>query len=104
MSREQLVNACRKDELYKLALDSGKTAKGGRMEHYRIGDELMFATICKGLQALWISKGHAANGQTVRELVISDAHDKGPYSAERNRRYYATAYLYWPEMRKDWRD
>ena len=28
MWREQLVNAYRKDELYKLALDSGKTAKG----------------------------------------------------------------------------
>jgi len=52
MWREQLVDAYRKDELYKLALESGKTAKGGRMEYYRIGDGPMFATTRKGLQAL----------------------------------------------------
>ena len=63
----------------------------------------MFATTCKGLQALYIPKGYAANGQTVREVVISEVHDKGHHSAERNLRY-ATEYLYWPEMRKDWRD
>jgi len=100
MWREQLVDAYRKDELYKLALDSGNTAKGGRMKHYRIGDGLMFATTCKGLQVLYIPKGHVANGQTLRELVISEVHDKGHHSAERNVRY-ATEYLYWPEMRKD---
>jgi len=87
MWREQLVNAYRKDELYKLALDSDKTAKGGRMEYYRIGNGLMFATTLKGLQALYIPKGHAANGQTLRELVISEVHDKGQHSAERNLRY-----------------
>jgi len=103
MRREQLVDAYRKDELYKLALNSCKTARGGRMEHYRISDRLMFATTRKGLQALYIPKGHAANGQTLRELVISEVHDKGHHSAERNLRY-ATKYLYWPEMRKNWRD
>jgi len=100
---EELVDAYRRDELYKLALNSGKTAEGGRVEHYHIGDGLMFATTRKGLQALYIPKGHAANGQTLRELVISEVHDTGHYSAERNLRY-ATEYLYWPEMRKDWRD
>ena len=103
MWREELVDAYRRDELYKLALNSGKTAEGGRVEHYHIGDGLMFATTRKGLQALYIPKGHAANGQTLRELVISEVHDTGHYSAERNLRY-ATEYLYWPEMRKDWRD
>jgi len=51
MWREQQVDAYRKDKLYKLALDSGKTAKRGRMEYYRIGDRLMFATTRKGIQA-----------------------------------------------------
>jgi len=52
MWREQLGDAYRKDELYKLARDSGKTARGERMEDYRIGDGLMFATTRKGLQAV----------------------------------------------------
>ena len=73
------------------------------MEHYRIGDGLMFTTTRKVLQALYIPKGHAANGETLRELIISEVHNKGHHSAERNPRY-ATEYLYWPEMRKDWRD
>jgi len=73
------------------------------MEYYRIGDGLMFATTRKGLQALYIPKGHATNGQTLRELIISEVHDKGHHSAERNLRY-ATGYLYLPEMKKDWRD
>jgi len=87
MWREQLVDAYKKDGLYKLALDSETTAKGGRMKHYRIGDGLMFATTRKGLQALYIPKGHAANGQTLRELVILEVHDKGHHSVERNLRY-----------------
>ena len=62
---EQWVDGYRKDKLYKLDLDSGKTAKGGRMEHYRIGDGLMCATTRKGLQALYIPKGDAANGETL---------------------------------------
>jgi len=82
MWREQLVDPYRKDELYKLALDSGKTAKGGRMEHNRIGDGLIIVTTCKGLQALYIPKGHAANCQTLPELVISEVHDKGHHSAK----------------------
>jgi len=84
MWREQLVDAYRKYELYKLALDSGKPAKGGSMEHYRIGDGLMFATTRKEVQALYIPKGHATNGQTLRELTISEVYDKGHHSAERN--------------------
>jgi len=73
------------------------------MEHYRISNGLMFATTRKELHALYIPKGHAANGQTFRELVITEVHDKGHHSAERNLRY-ASEYLYWPEMRKHWRD
>jgi len=86
MCRDQQVDAYRKDELYKLALDSGMTAKGGRMEYYRIRNGLMFATTCKGLQALYIPIAHATNGQTLRELVILAVHDKGHHSAERNLR------------------
>jgi len=105
MWREQLVDAYRKNELYKLALHSGKTAKGGRMEHrdYRIGDGLMFATTRKGLQALYILKGHAANGYILEELVISEVHDKGHHSAEMNLRY-PPEYPHWPKMSRDWRD
>ena len=64
MWREQLVDACRKDELYMLALNSGKTARRARMEHYRISNGLLFATTHKGLHTLYIPKGHAANSQT----------------------------------------
>jgi len=102
MWREQLVDTYMKDELYKLALHSGKTAQGGRMELYRIGDGLMFTTTRKGLQALYIPKGHVANGHTLGELVISQVHDRGHHSAERNLRY-PPEYLYWPDMRRDWR-
>jgi len=73
------------------------------MEHYRIGDGLMFATTRKRLQALYILTGHAANGETLRELVIPEVHDKGHHSAESNLRY-TTKYHYWQDMRKDWRD
>ena len=57
MWRELLVEGYRKDERDKLALDSGNRAKGGRKEHYRIGDGLMFTTTRKGLQAIYIRKG-----------------------------------------------
>jgi transposase InsO family protein len=43
------------------------------------------------------------NGETLRELAISEIHNKGHHSAERNL-LYATEYLYWPEMRKDFRE
>jgi len=93
MWREQLVDAYRKDERYKLALDSEKTAKGGRIEHYRIGDRPMLATTRKELQALYIPKGHAANGQTLRELVISEVYDKGHHSSERSHVHYGVPLL-----------
>ena len=35
--------------------------------------------------------------------MIGEIHTKGHHSADRNLRY-ATEYIYWPEMRKDFRD
>jgi len=35
--------------------------------------------------------------------MISEIHTKGHHSADRNLRF-ASEYIYWPEMRKDFRD
>jgi len=43
------------------------------------------------------------NSKTLRELAMSEIHNKGHHSAERNLQY-ATEYLFWPEMRKGFQD
>ena len=101
--REQMIKGYRGDPVYQLAQDSGNTSRGGKMQHYRIRNGLLYATTRGGEDCLYIPKGHGVNGETLRELMISEIHNKGHHSADRNLRY-ASEYIYWPEMRKDFRD
>jgi len=103
MWREQMIKGYRQDPVWKLANDSTATARGGKAQHYSIGNGLLYATTRGGEKCLYILKGPATNGETLRELAISEIHNKGHHSAQRNLRY-ATEYLFWPEMRKDFRD
>jgi len=91
------------DPVYQMAQDSSNTSRGGKMQHYRIRDGLLYATTREGEDCLYIPKGHEINGATLRELMISEIHTKGHHSADRNHGY-ASEYIYWPEMRKDFRD
>ena len=101
--REKMIKRNRGDPVYQLAQDSGNTSRGGKMQHYRIRDGLLYATTREGKHCFYIPKGHGINGETLRELMISEIHNKGHHSADRNLRY-ASEYIYWPEMRKDVRD
>jgi len=73
------------------------------MQHYRIRNGLLYATTREEEDCLYIPKGHGINGETLRELMISEIHTKGHPSADMNLRY-ASEYIYWPEMRKEFRD
>jgi len=101
--REQMIKGYRNDPVYQLAQESGNTSRGGKMQHYRIRNGLLYATTRGGEDCVYIPKGHGINGETLRELMISEIHTKGHHSADRNLRY-ASEYIYWPEMRKDFRD
>jgi len=85
------------------ANDSAATARGVKAQHYSIGNGLLYATRRGGERCLYIPKGHATNGKSLRELAIREIHNKGYHSAQRNHRY-ATEYLFWPKMRKDFQD
>ena len=101
--REQIIKGYRNDPVYQLAQDSSNTSRGEIMEHYRIWNGLPYATTRGGENCLYIPKGHEINGETLRELMISEIHIKGHHSADRNLQY-ASEYIYWPEMWKDFRD
>ena len=101
--REEMIKGYRGDPVYQLAQDSGNTARGGKWQHYRIRNGLLYATTQGGEDCLDIPQGHGINGKTLRELMISEIHNKEHHSADRNLRY-ASEYIYWPEMRKDFRD
>jgi hypothetical protein len=101
--RRNLINGYRQDPIYKLACDSSKTQRGGQMQHYQVADGLVYTTTRNGGRALYIPKGHGSNSETLQELCIGEIHNKGHNSAERNLRY-ATEYIYWPEMRRDFSD
>ena len=73
------------------------------MQHYRIRNGLLYATTRGGEDCLYIVKGDGINGETLRELMISEIHNKGHHSADRNLGY-ASEYIYCREMRKDFRD
>ena len=101
--REQMIKGYRGDPVYQLAQDSGNPSRGGKMQHYCIRNGLLYATTPGGEDCLYIPKGPGINGETLREIMISEIHNKGHHSTDRNLRY-ASEYIYWPEMRKDFRD
>ena len=96
--REQMIKGYRGDPVYQLAQDSGNTSRRGKMQHYSIRNGLLNATTQEGEDCLYIPTGHGVNGETLRELMISEIHNKGHHSPDRNFRY-ASEYIYWPEMR-----
>jgi len=96
---EQMIKGYRQDAVWKLVDDSTATAKGGKVQHYSISNGLLYATARGGEKCLYILKGQAMNGETLRDLAISEIHNKDHHSAPRNFQY-ATEYLFWPEMRK----
>jgi hypothetical protein len=56
-----------------------------------------------GERCLYIPNGQAWVGKTLREYIVDKIHSKGHFSAERNL-HYATQFVYWPEMRKEFRE
>ena len=83
MWREQMIRGYRQDPIRKLANDSTATARGGKTQHYSIGNGLLYATTRGGERCLYIPKGHATNGETLRELAISEIHNKEHHCAQR---------------------
>jgi len=84
MWREQMIKGYRQDPVWKLANDSTATVRGGKAQRYSIGNSLLYATTREGKKCLYIPKGHATNDETLRELAISEIHNKGHHSAQRN--------------------
>jgi len=91
--REQMIKGYRNDPVYQLAQDSSNTSPGGKMQHSCIRNGLLHATTRGGENCLYIPKGHGINGETLRELMISEIPTKGHHSADRNLRY-ASKYIY----------
>jgi len=81
---EQMIKGYRQDPVWKLVNDSTSTARGGKPQHYSIGNRLLYATIREGEKCVYILRGHATNGKTLRELAISEIHNKDDHSAQRN--------------------
>jgi len=82
-----MIKGYRQDPVWKLGNDSTATARGGKAQHYSIGNGLLYATTRGGEKCLYIPKEHATNGETLRELAISERHNQGHHSAPRNLRY-----------------
>jgi len=98
-----MIKGYRNNPVYQLAQHSSNTSRGGKMQHYRISNNLLYGTTRGGEDCLYIPKGHDINGETLREPMISEIHTKGHHSADKNLRY-ASEYRYWLEMQKDFRD
>ena len=95
--RKQMIKGYWNDPVYQLAQDASNTCWGGKMQHYRIRDGLLYPTTRGGADCLYILKGHRINGETLREPMIREIHTKGHHSADRNLRY-ASEYIYLLEM------
>jgi len=92
--REQMIKGYRNNPVYQLAQDSSNTtSQGGKIQHYRSRKGLLYATTRGGEDCLYIPKGHGINGETLRELMISEIHTKEHHSADRNLRH-ASEYIY----------
>ena len=94
--REQIIKGYRNDPVYQLAQDCSITSRGGKMEHHGIRNVLHSATTPGGEDCLYIPKGHGINGETHRELIISEIHTMGDHSVNSNLRY-PSEYIYWLE-------
>jgi len=103
MWQELIIKGYWQDPVWKLANDSTATARGGKAQHYSIGNGLLDATTTGGEKCLYIPKGHATNGEALRALAIHEIHYKGHHSAQRDQGY-TTEYLFWPKMRKGFGD
>ena len=90
--REQMIKGYRDDPVCQLAQDSGNASREGKMQHYCIRNGLLDDTTRGGQDCLYIPKGHGINGETLRKLMISEIHNKGHHSADKNLRY-ASKYI-----------
>jgi len=91
--REQMIKGYRNDPVYQVAQDSSNTSRGGKMQYYRIRNGLLYAILQGGENCIYLPKGHGINGDTLRELMISEIHTKGHQSADRNL-WYVSEYIY----------
>ena len=82
--REQKVKGYRNDPIYQLAQDSNNTFGVGKMQHYHIGNGLLYATTCGGKECLYIPKGHGIYRETLGE-VYQQKKDLRPADAIRVR-------------------
>ena len=84
--RKQIIKGYRKDSVYQLAQDSSKPGRGGKIQPYYIRNSLHYtrATTLGGEDCPYIRKGHAINGETLRELITSKIHTKEHHRADRN--------------------
>jgi len=98
-----VIKGCRNQPIYQRAKDSSNTSRGGKRQPYHIQNDLLYATTQGAEDCLYITKRHEINGETLRELMISEIHMKGHHGADRNLRY-ESEYIYWQEMRKDFGD
>jgi len=74
--REQIIKGYMNDPVYQMAQDSSNTSRGRKMQHYCICDGLLSATSGGGEDCLYIPNGHGINGETLRELIISEIHTR----------------------------
>ena len=73
------------------------------MQYYHVGNGLLYATTCEGEKCLYKLNEQGINGETLRELMISEIQNKLYHSADTNLQY-TSEYIYSPEMRKDFWD
>ena len=100
--REQMIKGYMGDPVHQLAQDSDNTSLERKMQHYSILNGLLYPTTRGGEDCLYIPKGDGINGEILRELMISEIHNKGHHSADRNLQY-VSEYIYWLEMRTDFK-
>lgn len=101
--KQQMIKGYRNDPVYHLAQDSSNTSQASKMQDYCMRNGLLYTITPWGEDTLYLPMRYGINRETLKELMISEIHNKGHHSADRNLwNWYA--YIYWPEMRKDFRD
>ena len=75
--REQMIKGYRGDPVYQLAQDSGNTSRGGKMQHHRIRNGLLYATTrVLGMPRLWyiptdLYEAHRPSTEDMRPYLIT---------------------------------